>query len=613
MIYEFNNIALDINQFEIKVNGRVEPIEPKVFDLIVYLLKNRERLVSRDEIFTHVWNGREVSDTSLSNHIKTARKTLGDSAEKQSIIKTVRGRGYQFIAVVTEINTTTNIQNTPFKTHSFNIPTRIITLLCIVILVTFLLFNYTQNNENSSLNDRLAVLPFKNLKTDTESDYLGFAIADQVIGKLVYINKLSVRPSGMVQKYQQKLVDINDIGEKLNVEYVLMGTYAIENGNIRLNIELINVTNSQLLWRESIVEKFSDIFNIQDIVAKRIAEYFKIRFYQQEMLNASSEKPVDSIAYRHYLRAIASPETLKGAQLAIESLRKSIEIAPNFAPNYVELAKRINFKNVFELGTHEQKDVSLGYFKKALTLNPNLRSAKSSLARFYAEIGETQKSITLSKELIDLNPNDAEAHYSLGYIYRYIGMLPESIRAIKKAIALDPQDEWFHNLAVSYIANNQFNEAIQSLSVGTPTAYSLAWTATIKLHTNNFKDALPILDKVISMNSGSFWTLDSTASKAIITNDYTTGLHALKQLEAVNMKDPEPLFYWAGLYSKLGDKQGSIRLLNQAVDNGYFNYPYFINNNFLDNVRNTDEFKIILKKVKRQHQLFKSNALKTNH
>ena len=78
-------------------------VEPKVFDLLVYLIRHRDRVLSREELFREVWDGREVSDATLSNHVKSARKILGDSGELQKTILTIRGRGYQFIAPVTVI------------------------------------------------------------------------------------------------------------------------------------------------------------------------------------------------------------------------------------------------------------------------------------------------------------------------------------------------------------------------------------------------------------------------------------------------------------------------------------------------------------------------------
>jgi DNA-binding winged helix-turn-helix (wHTH) protein len=103
MKYRVDNRTIDTALFRISCDGRDVPAEPRVFDLLVYLLRHRDRVISRDELFREVWGGRNVTDTTLSNHVKVARKILGDDGERQRVILTVRGRGYQFIAPVEEL------------------------------------------------------------------------------------------------------------------------------------------------------------------------------------------------------------------------------------------------------------------------------------------------------------------------------------------------------------------------------------------------------------------------------------------------------------------------------------------------------------------------------
>src|SRR5689334_24723935 len=103
MKYQVAEYLIDTARYRISHGETVLPAEPKVFDLLVYLIRHRDRVLSREELFKEVWDGREVSDATLSNHVKSARKVLGDSGELQSTIQTIRGRGYQFIAPVTEI------------------------------------------------------------------------------------------------------------------------------------------------------------------------------------------------------------------------------------------------------------------------------------------------------------------------------------------------------------------------------------------------------------------------------------------------------------------------------------------------------------------------------
>jgi DNA-binding winged helix-turn-helix (wHTH) protein/TolB-like protein len=100
--YRVGDYTIDAALFRITSGGEIVPVEPKVFDLLVYLIRHRDRVLTRDELFQQVWDGREVSDATLSNHIKSARRALGDSGELQNTIQTLRGRGYQFVAPVTE-------------------------------------------------------------------------------------------------------------------------------------------------------------------------------------------------------------------------------------------------------------------------------------------------------------------------------------------------------------------------------------------------------------------------------------------------------------------------------------------------------------------------------
>jgi DNA-binding winged helix-turn-helix (wHTH) protein len=102
MKYQIAEYIIDTDRYRISSGDAAIPAEPKVFDLLVYLIRHRDRVLSREELFREVWDGREVSDATLSNHVKSARKILGDSGELQKTILTIRGRGYQFIAPLSD-------------------------------------------------------------------------------------------------------------------------------------------------------------------------------------------------------------------------------------------------------------------------------------------------------------------------------------------------------------------------------------------------------------------------------------------------------------------------------------------------------------------------------
>ena len=102
MIYQFGKYEVDTRNYQLRNDGSSVDLEPKVFDLLAYLVSHREKLVTREELFENLWPGQVVSDTSLSNQVKAVRRVIGDDGKRQDLVKTVHGRGYQFIADVQE-------------------------------------------------------------------------------------------------------------------------------------------------------------------------------------------------------------------------------------------------------------------------------------------------------------------------------------------------------------------------------------------------------------------------------------------------------------------------------------------------------------------------------
>ena len=190
--------------------------------------------------------------------------------------------------------------------------------------------------------DIIAVLPFSNTRPDSETNYLGFAIADQIIGSLVYLKNISVRPSGSIRKYEKQTIDPIIAGDDLKVDYVLIGNYLMEADIIRLNIELIKVNTNEMIWREPIEVDFHNAFELQDIVAQKVVEGLNVQFSQKELNRIGKDIPDNPLAFEYYLRSVSYPFSKEGDLLAIEMLNKSIELDSNYAPAYVELGERIH-------------------------------------------------------------------------------------------------------------------------------------------------------------------------------------------------------------------------------------------------------------------------------
>jgi serine/threonine protein kinase/Flp pilus assembly protein TadD len=476
----------------------------------------------------------------------------------------------------------------------------------VIVLITLINILFFPKEEQGKTIGTLAVLPFSNIKTNPETDYLGFALANQIIGDLVYLKNISVRSSSSIRKYEKQVNDPIIAGNELKVNFVLTGNYLKEANDIRLNVELVEVNTNEMIWRERIEVEYRDAFKLQDIVSEKVIKGLRIQFSQDEIDRMQSNVPHIPLAYEYYLRSISYPSTIEGEQLAIEMLKKSIELDSSYAPAYNQLGLRMQRLAQFGLRDPEETQRAEKFYLKALSLNGELLSALGDLAMLYAETARTEKAVEVTRQMLEINPNNAAAHFSLGYIYRYAGMLDESIQEMEKAVAIDPRNPRFRTLGVTYMNVGEYEKAIDAFDIDKGSAYALGWQGHVLFRQGNQERAVDYFDRVIAMEPEGLWGLVATTFKALIQGNIKEGLHATHKLEQANIADAEGWYYWAGNYGLLGDRAGCIRALQRAVDGGYFNYPFMLTDSFLDPVRNHPEFQRILEMAKAKHEAFEN-------
>ena len=770
MIYKFNNLEIDSKNYRLLKDGNEIAVEPQVFNLIVLLLENKQNVVSRDEILDKLWQGRVVSDTSINNHIKSARKVLGDDGIKQAVIKTIHSRGYQFIAEIKEdfeIIDTNKSTFTPTKYRS-----NILVLSTLIVLIFFAIkyyqktklhqtveniasyqelsystfvaqakrrnelvemiearigekremqfekyFSYYfeklnnqeifvfdqiramtetglyQNNlkivdelnkhpkifkeikgtkelqqhltfwlnkyhsiflqrkdmcllyvgvedgvpypndvnqniitwlDNSKEHDKLpnktmlevsdthsmsaleqiVVLPFANTKPDVDTDFLGFALATQIISDLTYLNKFSIRPAGSIRKYVNQVVDPMLIGQKLQVDYVLSGNYLKENDKIRLNIELISVTSNQLIWRESIQVDYSSTFTLQDMVAQKVAHGLNVSFKNEFLNQEYKDTPNSALAYEYYLRGISYPYNNAGHKLAIEMLDKSIELDPSYAPTYAHLGMHLRLYEQHGLVALTREKEAQWYYKKALQLNPNLLMALKNLSSYYVEINKVEEAYKLASRLKEIAPNSVETHNTLSYIYRYVGMNKEAINEIEAALTLSPNNPRLATIIPIYMAAGLPQKALSYLPIASP-PYANIHGGIIEFNRGNIKQANNYFQKIIADKEGGVWELYANFYLSVIAENKEKARQFLIQITKNKIVDGENYFYEATSFALLGDIEDSINMLEKAVDIGFFNYPYINTTPEFKILSDEPRFQTVLHKAKKRHESFK--------
>ena len=285
-------------------------------------------------------------------------------------------------------------------------------LVCFIIFAAigmYMLMPPDPNQEMASASEtglqRLAVLPFANLRGNPETDFLGFALADQVIGALSYIQNILVRPSSAVRQYQNQMVDALTTGKNLKVDFILTGHYLKEANTIRLNIELIKVNSNEMIWRESIEVEYANVFVLQDIVSNKVVEGLKIQFSQSERTRMQVDIPQNPLAYEYYLRSISYPLTIDGSNLALEMVNKSIQLDSSYARSWVELGFRLQLIGNYTLSERELIKKAENAYLKALSLNRESMDAHQHLVSLFTESARTDEAVELAKRMLTINPN----------------------------------------------------------------------------------------------------------------------------------------------------------------------------------------------------------------
>lgn len=607
MIYRFGKFKLDSINYRVLKNEQSVAIEPQVFNLLFYLISHRNRLVTRQEIFDNLWAGREVSDTTLSNHIKSARKVIGDNGHHQQKISTFHGRGYQFIADITE----EPIENQMPTVNSHAPTLKSIIFISLIVFTLFLFLFFKKNSTNTNYNSmpRVAVLPFINNKPSPSTDYFGFAITDQIISDLMYLKTISIKPSASVRKYTNKIIDPGSVGKKLKADFLVVGNYLKEKNIIKLNVELIDVVANEFIWRDTISVNFKDIFQLQEIVARKVAQALNLKFSTDEIDNIRQDISSDPLAYEYYLKSLSYPYSTEGHQLAIAMLEKSIQLDDKFAPAIAFLGYHLRLYEQHGLVNLDAKNKVEHYYLKALAINPDSLSSLSYLSSLYTETNRIEKAIHTIQRMLKININSAHAHFSLGYIYRYAGMLEESISEMEKALFIEPGNTQFRSIVTTYFSIGDYENVLKYLWLDQDPIFQSGWKGLIYFRQGRVELAKHFFEQVVEKVPDELFGIFSGIHIAYIQKNFQKGLALIKKTEPDNIIDGENVYRTASFYCLFGKRTPCLKFFEMAIDVGYFNYPFMVKNKYFDKFKSDPEYLRILEKGHKKHLAFKNKFL----
>jgi serine/threonine protein kinase/Flp pilus assembly protein TadD len=481
-------------------------------------------------------------------------------------------------------------------------------VFAIVLAAVPLLRKFWPKHSAANASRELAVLPFRNLRPDPQTDFLGFSLADAIITKLGYVSALTVRPSSSVEKYRNQTVDPQKAAGDLQVGTLLTGSYVRDGDELRVTVQLINARPAQILWQDTIDLKYDRLLTLQDTVSQQIIKGLEVSLSPAEKEKLRPESTVNSAAYEYYLRGVDmyAADDFPGA---IGMLEKAASLDPNYAPTWAHLGRAYTTNASLEFGGREQYAEAQAAYEKAIALDPGLTEAQVFMANLLTDTGQVEQAVPLMRKLLAQNPENAEAHWELGYAYRFGGMLQEAVAESERARQNNPSVKLNSAAMNAYLYLGEYDKFLQSLPAS-DSVYVVFYRGFGEYYMRHLPQAAHDFDRAYELDST---VLPADVGKALshgIQGERLKGLDLLhateKRILDSGVSDAEGLYKVAQAYAVLGDKGSAMLMFHRTVEGGFFPYPYFERDPLLDNIRSEPEFGVLMSEARERYEQFRA-------
>ena len=499
-IYVFEEFQIDAQKRILWRAGQTVPLTSKAFELLLALVENHGRELTKEELMERIWGDQIVEEGNLTVTMSYVRKALGEKANDHRLIVTIPGRGYRFVAEVSNlaeqrefiIESKTASQVTieqeiseadekligggkprqPAIAASSDLALpgapaltaialpaiagkkvrapgnrRLIAFVSSIALLAIAVIAYYFWNKHTPATTTpriksIAVLPFKPLVAQSRDESLEMGMADTLIARLSNIREINVRPISSVRKYSALDQDPIAAGQEQQVDAVLDGQILKAGEKVRVTVRLLRIADGAPLWSSQFDEKMTDIFTVQDSISERVTSALAVKLTNEEQRGITKRYTADTEAYQLYLHGryqlnrLTDDGFLKGRDFFQQAIQKD----SNYALAYAGLADAYNRLGGFDaLASSEAFPKAKDAAQQALKLDESLAEAHSALATVnFAYEWNFVAAEQEFRRAIELNPNYSDAHQMNGFYLAAMGRFDEALREMKRALELDP-------------------------------------------------------------------------------------------------------------------------------------------------------------------------------
>jgi len=430
LIFRFGAYEVDLVRQELRNAGASVPVEPQVFDVLAYLVRHRDRIVSKNELFDTVWQGRLVSDAALNSRISAARRVIGDNGNDQTLIRTLHKRGFRFIGDVQEAFAAPET-GAPSDASRDDAPE---------------LVPDAMPAEPLSLPHKpsIAVLPFQNMSGDPEQDYFADGLTEDIITGLSQQQWFFVIARNSSFTYKGGAVDVRQVASQLGVRYILEGSVRKSASRVRVTGQLIDAMHGNHLWADRYDRELADIFALQDEITTRVIGSVSPQILLAEAARVRRKPPQSIDAWDLVMQAMPHMwrMTTDDHRSAQDLLLEALSLDPEYAHAYALLGWI--YVSMFNLDTgkpiHEFTERALDAGTRAVELDDQDPWGHLVLGLGFARRRKPDLALMHLTKAIELNPSFALGHAGLGYGLAVGGQPERGLEVLEQAHRLSPRD-----------------------------------------------------------------------------------------------------------------------------------------------------------------------------
>jgi TolB-like protein/Tfp pilus assembly protein PilF len=417
MQFLFADHTLDTGTRELRRGAEAIAVQPLVFDLLVYLIENRDRVVTRVDLLGALWGGRVVADSTLATHVNAARRAIGDSGEAQKLIRTVARKGLRFVGEVQ--SAPAGETPAPASTHSR--PAAL----------------------PDSSRPAIAVLAFNNMSGEAAQDYFSDGISEDLITALSKLRWFFVVARNSSFSYRGRAVPMKQLADELGVDYVVEGSVRKDGNRVRITVQLIDVATGSHLWAERYDRELADVFAVQDEITEAIVAAIEPQLYAAENFRARRKAPENLDAWELVMRALShfwrmTREDNTAAQTLLE---QAIAIDPNYAQALAVLAVSRTFgARMGWEDTRASAEFAERAGLSAIRADGEDPWAHVALGAAYSYLDRIEDALACYETAINLNPSFSLAHGYYALVLSWHGRFREGAEAARRALSLSPRD-----------------------------------------------------------------------------------------------------------------------------------------------------------------------------